>query len=151
VLHRGMSELQRWAVGQAVFSGKEQLVLVRPVDDLLMMTMLHYEADVRKPSAFDDELTKPAISKEEVRLAETLIKASSTDKFDLSKYHDVYTERLTQLINAKVKGEEIVAPPEEEVAPVINLMDALRKSVAQTQRGGKTVKPPKKMAGSRRV
>jgi DNA end-binding protein Ku len=151
VLHRGMSELQRWAVGQAVFSGKEQLVLVRPVEDFLMMTMLHYEADVRKPSAFDDELTKPAISKEEVRLAETLIKASSTDKFDLSKYHDVYTERLTQLINAKFKGEEIVAPPEEEVAPVINLMDALRKSVAQTQRGGKTVKPPKKMAGSRRV
>jgi DNA end-binding protein Ku len=149
VLHRGMSELNQWAVGQAVFSGKEQLVLVRPIEDLLVMTMLHYDAEVRQPATFDNELTKPAISKEEVRLAETLIKASASDKFDLTKHHDVYTERLTQLINAKVKGEEIVAPPEEDVSPVINLMDALRQSVAKTQRNGKAAKPPKKMAGSR--
>lgn len=151
VLTRAMQALGKYAVGQAVFSGKEQLVLVRPVEDLLVMTMLNYEAQVRRPSAFDDELTKPDVSKEEVRLAETLIKASTTGKFDLNKYHDLYTERLTKLINAKVQGEEIVAPPEEEVTPVINLMDALRKSVAQAKGSGRTAKPPRKMASSRRA
>ena len=152
VLYRGMEEQNKYAVGQAVFSGKEQLVLVRPLDGLLTMSMLSYESQVRPPSALQDEFEKPTVTKEELRLAETLINASTAEDFDLSKYEDLYTARLTQLIEAKVEGREVVSPPAEEEAPVINLMDALRKSVAQAQ-GGKSKKaaaPPKKMAPSRR-
>lgn len=152
VLYRGMEEQNKYAVGQAVFSGKEQLILVRPVDGLLTMSMLSYESQVRPPSALHDEFEKPTVTKEELRLAETLITASTAEDFDLSKYEDLYTARLTQLIEAKVEGREVVSPPAEEEAPVINLMDALRKSVAQAK-GGKPKKaaaPPKKMAPSRR-
>ena len=154
VLYRGMEEQQRYAIGQAVFSGKEQLVLVRPLEGLLTMSMLSYESQIRPPSAFEEEFEKPQVTKEELRLAETLITASTAEDFDLSKYEDLYTARLTQLIEAKVEGREIVAPPAEEETTVINLMDALRKSVAQAKGGGKSKKaaetPPKKMAPSRR-
>ena len=152
VLYRGMEEQNKYAVGQVVFSGKEQLVLVRPADGVLTMSMLSYESQVRPASTIRDEFEKPTVTKEELRLAETLITASTAEDFDLSKYQDLYTARLTELIEAKVEGREVVSPPAEEEAPVINLMDALRKSVAQAQ-GGKSKKsaaPPKKMAPSRR-
>jgi DNA end-binding protein Ku len=82
-----------------------------------------------------------------------LVDASTAKKFDFSKYKDMYTERMTQLIEAKVAGKEIVAPPVHEHAQIINLMDALRQSVEQTQKSApeKTgEKPPKKVAPSAR-
>jgi DNA end-binding protein Ku len=151
LLRDAMVELKRQAIGTVVMSGKEQIVLLRPMDNLLSMTQLSYEHQVTKPSNFDSELTKPAVEPEELKLAKTLIEASTPKKLDYSKYRDVYTEKLTKLIEAKVAGQEIVAPPIHEEAQVINLMDALRKSVAQAQgavpqkAGGK---PPKKMATS---
>jgi len=84
----------------------------------------------------------------------TLIDASTSKKFDFSQYKDTYTEKLTTLIEAKVQGKEIVAPPVHEHAQIINLMDALKQSVAQVQKPGAAAeeaeKPPKKMAASKR-
>jgi DNA end-binding protein Ku len=151
LLRDAMVELKRQAIGTVVMSGKEQIVLLRPMDNLLAMTMLSYEHQVTKPSSFNDELIKPAIEPEELKLAKTLIDASTPKKLDFAKYRDVYTEKLTKLIEAKVAGQEIVAPPIHEEAQVINLMDALRKSVAQAQgvaSKGAAGKPPKKMAAS---
>jgi DNA end-binding protein Ku len=62
----------------------------------------------------------------------------------LADYHDTYTEQFKELIEAKVEGREVVAPPEEEV-PVINLMDALRRSLRETGDGA----PSKKRRGAR--
>ncbi len=83
------------------------------------------------------------MTKEELRLALTLIEASTAKHFDLGKYEDAYTARLKQLIETKAEEQPSVASPEEKQSPVINLMDALRRSVAQrsgaergqTQRG----------------
>jgi DNA end-binding protein Ku len=71
-------------------------------------------------------------------------------ELDLAKYQDRYAIRLTELIQKKVAGEEIVAPPAHEQAPVINLMDALCASLAQVQKAQpeEAAKPPKKMAPS---
>jgi DNA end-binding protein Ku len=151
LLRDAMVELKRQAIATVVMSGKEQIVLLRPMDNLLSMTQLSYEHQVTKPSNFDSELTKPAVEPEELKLAKTLIEASTPKKLDYSKYRDVYTEKLTKLIEAKVAGQEIVAPPIHEEAQVINLMDALRKSVAQVQGAvpeASAGKPPKKMAAS---
>lgn len=84
-------------------------------------------------------------------LAKALIGAATVKKFDFARYKDVYTEKLAKLIEAKVAGQEIVAPPAQEEAQVINLMDALRQSVAQLQAasGETATKPPKKMAASK--
>jgi len=153
VLQRAMVELGRYAVARVVMHGKEQVVWLRPMDNLLSMTILNYDHEVTKPAAFDEELIKPAIEADELKLAKTLIEASTSKKLDFARYKDLYTQKLTQLIEAKVAGKEIVAAPVHEQAHIINLMDALRQSVAQVQKSAPAAaaaKPPKKMAASRK-
>ncbi|HYV37482.1 MAG TPA: Ku protein [Gemmataceae bacterium] len=151
VLHQGMVDSERYGIAKVVMSGKEQVVLLRPVDSLITMTQMSYDHEITKPSTFEDELVKTPVEAEELKLIKTLIDASTPKKFDLSQYKDVYTQKLTQLIEAKVAGKEIVAPPVQEQAHIINLMDALRQSVAKAQKEAPAAvagKPPKKMAPS---
>jgi DNA end-binding protein Ku len=152
VLHRAMEKQNRWAVGQAVMFGREHLILVRPYEGLLSMEMLHYADEVRRPQDFP--IAEAKVSAAELQLAETLIKASTAKKFDIGKYQDEYTHKLRMLIDAKVEGREIVAPPSEEEPAVVNLMDALRASVAKAQEGEparRAEKPPKKLVASHRT
>jgi DNA end-binding protein Ku len=121
------------AVAQVVLSRREQLVLVRPQGDLLLMTVLKYAAQVRRPEKFAQQLSAaPAISAEQRELAETLIGQHTTSKFDLSQYQDPYAEKLVQLVEAQLEGQALIAPPESEPPAVLNLIQALRQSVAQT-------------------
>jgi DNA end-binding protein Ku len=153
VLQQAMVELGRHAIARVVMHGKEQVVWLRPMDNLLSMTILNYDHEVTKPAAFEEELIKSAIEADELKLAKTLIEASTSKKLDYAKYKDLYTEKLTQLIEAKVAGKEVVAAPVHEQAHIINLMDALRQSVAKVQKSAPaaaSAKPPKKMAASRK-
>jgi DNA end-binding protein Ku len=111
----------------------------------------NHEDEVAKPEAFEDEAPQVELSAEEQKLTKMLVDASTAKKFDFAKYKDAYTEKLIELINAKVAGKEIVASPVHEQAQIINLMDALRQSVEQAQKpaaGEAAGKPPKKMAPS---
>ena len=145
VVLQAMVDEKRYGVATVVFHGRDQLVLVRPYDGLLTMEVLAYENQVTKPSAFVEEAPKTEINAEEWKLAKMLISSSTAKKFDLSAYKDHYTEKLTQLVEAKISGKEIVAPPAHEGPHVINLMEALKKSVAQTK---KEAKPPRVMEPS---
>jgi DNA end-binding protein Ku len=160
VIYQGMVDANRNAIAQVVMHGREQLVMLRPHDGLLVMSVLNHANEVTATSAFDEEIPKGPVDPQELGLAKTLIKASATSRLDLSKYKDVYTEKLTQLIEAKVAGKELVSPPAGEEVQVINLMDALKQSVARAhesadgeqapqpeEAAGK--KPPKKMAPSK--
>jgi DNA end-binding protein Ku len=133
-----------------VLHGKEELVLLRPLDGVLTMTMLHYKSQVRSPKVLDEYVPKVKTKPQELKLAQQLIDASTSDDFDFSKYEDTHTSHLKQLIDAKVAGKEIVAPPAaEEETHVINLMDALKKSVQQTKKpaGAKAKEARKSLAG----
>jgi DNA end-binding protein Ku len=122
----------RYGVAQVVLHGREQLVLLRPQENLLVLEVLHYRHQVTQPSALADEAPKMEVSAEELQMARTLVQASTAD-FNLEKYPDLYTRKLEQLIEAKVAGQEIVTPPATEGPQVINLMEALRESVARVQ------------------
>jgi DNA end-binding protein Ku len=152
VLLDAMKAEDRYAVARIVMHGKEQLVLLRPVGNLIAMMGLDYEFQVTKPTTFEEEAPKAAYVADELKLMKTLIDASSPTDFDLGKYKDVYTERLTKLIEAKVAGQEIVAPPIHEQAQIINLMDALKQSLAlrgkKEEKPVAAKKPPKKVAPS---
>jgi DNA end-binding protein Ku len=115
--------------------------------DLLAMQVLDYDFQVNKPQAYEEMVPESKAEPEEVEMARKLIEASVAKKFDLAAYPDMYTKRLTELVEAKVAGKEIVAPPAAEHAQVLNLMDALKQSVAQL---GPTpeAKLPKKVASS---
>jgi len=150
LLHQAMVEENRHAVAQIVLHGREQTVLLRPLEKLLVMSVLNYDHQVTKPSAFEEEVPQVDIAAQELKLAKTLIGVSTAKTFDFAAYKDVYTEKLTKLIEAKIAGEEIVAAPVHEHAQIINLMDALKASVANAQqKEAAEAKPPKKMAPSR--
>jgi DNA end-binding protein Ku len=120
---------QRCGVGQVVFSGKQQLVLVRPYRDALHMVMLHYAAEIRDPSSIVSEPGKLSSADKKVKLAEQLIEKWGEPDFDFKKYHDTYTEKEKALIAAKAQGRELVVPETEEHPEIISLMDALKKSI----------------------
>jgi DNA end-binding protein Ku len=127
-------ELQ--AVGRVVLFGREELVLVRPVEHVLAMTALKYESEVAHADTLDEELEKPELSRDELNLTKKLLDAFEKPKFSIAAYKDHYVEELRKIIEAKVEGKELVTPPELETPKVINLMDALKKSVAAAKKGG---------------
>lgn len=128
LVRKAMEETERTGIGQVVFSGKEQLAAVRPYGNLLLMEMLNYSPELRDPKGLGvGEGT--SVSPKNVRLAKELIQSMESTKFALDGYEDRYRKQVKQLIAAKQKGKEIVAPPEEEEEDVINLMDALRRSL----------------------
>ena len=149
LLVEAMHEEELHAVARAIIAGKEQVVLIRPIDGVLGMTVLEYKSKVKEASIFKDEIAEQKISKEEMKLTKTLIEASRLQDFDFGEYTDEYTAKLTQLIESKVEGKEIVAPPDQEEPKVINLMEALKASVASARKkpAGKSTK---KMAPSAR-
>jgi non-homologous end joining protein Ku len=92
-------------VAQVVLHGREHVVLLRPLGNVLAMSVLNYESRVMKPSAFEDEVPQVAASRE-------LIRASTAKRFDLAKYGDVYTERLKKLIEeGRWTGDRGTASP----------------------------------------
>jgi DNA end-binding protein Ku len=138
VLHAAMKNEHRHAVAQVVFAGRAQVAVVRPADGVLAMTLLAYESELKRPQDFEDEVTGGSASAEERKLAETLIDASTAEDFDLSRYKDEYSTRLTRLVEGKSRKKRH-ATVDEEAPAVINLMDALRKSLdrAGHRRNGK--------------
>lgn len=133
LLRDGMVQNQVCAIAQVVMTGREQLVLLRPHGKLLVMTGLHYPQRVRKPSDFESEVEDLTFKPEEVALTNTLIGASKLSAFDLDKYQDQYVTKLKQLIALKVDGREVVQAQDHEEPKILNLMDALKKSVAEAQ------------------
>jgi DNA end-binding protein Ku len=127
LLRQALVRTDKVAIAQATIWKKEQLVALRPIGKDLVMTLLYYENEV-KPSP-DVPMTRPvAITDEELELAVKLI-GELTMEFDPAKYRDRYREAILNLIEAKVSGKQIEAPPRVEVAPTQDLMAALRASL----------------------
>jgi len=133
LLHRGMIEGNVHALAQIVLSGREQMVLLRPVENVIEMSVLHYHKRVKSVHEFTGEMPEAELSDSEMSLASTLITASRIAEFDFSAYKDRYVENMTRLIEMKIDGEEVVQAPDPEEPKIINLMDALKKSVAEAQ------------------
>ena len=137
-----MVDEKRQAIAQVVMHGKEQLVWLRPLDGLIVMTQLSYDGQITKPAALADEVCKTEVVAEELQLLRTLMATRTPEKFDLARYQDRYTQKLTQLIETKVAGKELIAAPATTPMQVINLVEALRQSVAQTQKAAPKKEKP---------
>jgi DNA end-binding protein Ku len=133
LLRDGMLQNGVAAIAQVVMTGREQLVLLRPSGKLLVMTGLHYPQRVRKAADFESEVEELSFKPEEKALTNTLIGASKIADFDLAAYSDQYVKKLQQLIALKIDGKEVVQAPDHEEPKILNLMDALKKSVAEAQ------------------
>ena len=137
VVRAALAKSKKAALGKIAFSGREHILAITatPNDDGGMMAYtMRYQDELRKPAEYFSDIKKVKIDEDSLELAESLIK-KRTAKFDPSKFTDGYETALKELVEAKVKHLPI--PQDEAPAPergkVINLMDALRKSVANVK------------------
>jgi DNA end-binding protein Ku len=150
LLARALRETGRCALGRWAARGKQYIVLIRPVEDLvegLVMQQLLYSGEVR--SMGDIDIPKTEVKPAELKLAQQLIEQQSTDKFDPAAYSDEVRTRIEAAVQKKVEGQEItMAEAPEAGAQVIDLMEALRASLGKKAPAKATEsaarKPPKR-------
>jgi DNA end-binding protein Ku len=137
LLAAAMKKENKVAVAGWVAAGKEHLVVIRPYENGLILHTMYYADEVRDFSAID--LERAPVREKEVQLAEMLIDELTEKKFDPLQFKDKYRQRLLDRIRAKSQGKAIVAEEKEEekTGEVIDIMEALRRSLA----GGRAAAP----------
>jgi DNA end-binding protein Ku len=148
VIRKALQESGKLAIGKVSFAGREHIVAIRPAGDEahggMMAYTLRYSNELRNEREYFRDLQKVEINQESLELAETLIAKKST-KLDLSKFEDGYEVAVKELVQAKVNKQPV--PKDEVEQPrgnVVNLMDALRKSLggADSDSGKRLTKKP---------
>jgi DNA end-binding protein Ku len=138
-----MKETGMAAIGKFVRQGAEHFCLIRPKGDALALETLFLAEDVRAENEIEDAVSEIEVKEAELDLARQVI-ASLVGEFDAAELDSDYRRDLRALLEAKLAGEEITAPaPAEPTAPVVDLMEALRASVAEVQQS-KDKKAPAK-------
>src|SRR5438045_1760816 len=127
VIREGMKG--KAGIGKVALYGREYLIKVQPRENGLIMYTLRHANEIRSMAAIDELADMPAkVKPEEVKLAQQVI-GTFEGEVDLESYKDEYQVGLREIIDAKIEGREIVAPEVEAPPKVVNLMDALRKSL----------------------
>jgi DNA end-binding protein Ku len=137
LLLNAMTETKKVGIAKAVIRTKQYIGAVRPAGKALTFSTLYYADEIVAQGELEG-LPEGDIklNEKEVAMAKQLIQSLAT-KFDPTKYKDDYRERVMELIEKKAQGEEIVAQPSrQEPSKVVNLMEALEKSLANARKGG---------------
>jgi DNA end-binding protein Ku len=132
LLLRAMEESGMAAVGKFVLWGKENLCLIRANAGALLLETLFFAEDVRAKDEIEEAVAETDVQEAELKLAEQVISSLSGD-WTPQDFENDYRRDLAQMLEAKLAGQEIVAPEPVAEAPVIDLMEALRQSVADAQ------------------
>lgn len=161
LLAQAMGRKERVAIGRWSARGKEQLVMIRPYQDGLLLHQLYYANEVRAYADVDKGATFN-FSDAEQDLADKLLDQLTTDEFAADKYTDAYAARVLEVVDQKVAGQEIIVAPEQPRAQIIDLFEALKKSLAggadddgadagaaSNPQAVKKAKPAKKAAATR--
>jgi DNA end-binding protein Ku len=116
-------------VGKLALYGREYLVAIRPQQRGIVMYTLHHAAEIRSLDAIEElNAVSDSVKPEEMKLARQVI-GTFEGPLDLQDYKDEYREGLQRIIDAKIAGEEVVASAADAPAKVVNLMEALKKSL----------------------
>ncbi|HEX2254575.1 MAG TPA: Ku protein [Thermoanaerobaculia bacterium] len=132
LLSKAMRDSNRAALARYAARGKDYLVLLRPYDEGLLMQTLRYADEIR---AFSEVPVAPAeVQPSELDLALRLIEQISAEQFQPEQYQDTQRQRTMELIERKIEGESVVAPPAEAPkAQIIDLMAALKASLGEPE------------------
>ncbi len=123
-------------VAKIAMHNREHIVIFRPGSFGLMMHTMYYSNEVRKVEEFRTDTS--LVKEQETKLAEMLVQSLAAP-FEPEKYHDTYRDNLQALIDAKIKGKEVVTPPHAEPAKVIDIMEALKQSLAVAKKPAASV------------
>lgn len=144
LLVKAMEESGYVAIAKVCMHQREYTVVVRPRANGLTLHTMYYVNEIRQVEEYG-QTTKIEIKETERKLAKQLIESLAAD-FDAKKYRDEYQTRQKEMIEAKLAGKEVAATPQPQLAPVIDLMEALKKSLSQRQAAPK--KPPVRAVAS---
>jgi DNA end-binding protein Ku len=137
------------AIAKVVFTSREHMIALEPRGKGMMAVTLRYPYEVRTPDEYFGEIEDEKVPKDMLDLA-THIVETKRGKFEPAKFEDEYEDALRDLLRKKQKGEKIEPAKERAPSNVINLMDALRKSVQGERRGGgATRRGPERKAAQR--
>jgi DNA end-binding protein Ku len=147
LLLEAMREQGVVGIGSFVLAGKEKLAAVRPKGDALALETLFVAEDVKSPAEIEEAISSTSVKKEELKLAEQLISGLLGPFEPEEELKSDYRTSLRELLEAKAEGREIAEPaPVAQETPVIDLMEALRASVAASKGG----KPAAKASSTRK-
>jgi DNA end-binding protein Ku len=127
-------------LGRAVISRRERLFVLEPRDNGILATSLHYNYEVREDRAYFDEIPEIHIPGEMLDLAKHIIE-TKLGHFEIAKFEDRYENALIEMIRGKQAGRPVEATRAPQPTNVVNLMDALRKSIAAEKDGMKEPAP----------
>jgi len=133
LLLNAMKETGMAAIGRMVIRGNENFVLIRPKGEALVLETLFLSEDVRSQAEIDEAVEAIDVKEPELELARQLID-SLVGEWEPDSLQSEYRQNLRQLLEAKLAGEEIAVPEPVADAPVVDLMEALKKSVAASQK-----------------
>lgn len=143
VIREAMRQQDVVGLGRVVLHRRERIVMLEPRGKGLLATTLHYRNEVRKEDAYFEDIPDIDIGKEMIDLAVHIVETKAAH-FDPEKFEDRYEQALVALIQAKRAGEVVTAAPASTPSNVVNLMDALRRSVRSAESEGEA---PVKDAG----
>jgi DNA end-binding protein Ku len=146
LLQNAMQETGTAALGRFVLAGKEKLCLIRPKGDVLALETLFVNEDVKSDEELDDLVSEVEVKAAELDLARQVI-ASLAAEFDPVALKSEYRANLRELLEAKLDGREMPRPEPVTETPVVDLMEALKRSVAEAR--AKKPAASKKAAGSK--
>jgi DNA end-binding protein Ku len=125
LLSKALEQTGRWALAKYSARGKQYLVILRPLGKGLVMQQLYYANEVRTMEDLD--IGEAPVKENELKMAVQLAEMGAADEFHPEQYRDEVADRIRELIQRKVEGEEITAPATQEPrAQVIDLMEALK-------------------------
>jgi DNA end-binding protein Ku len=149
LLFEAMKQTGLGAIGKFVLWGKENLSLIRPLGDSLVLETLYFAEDIRSRAEIEEAVKETDLNEAELAMAVQLVEGLSSE-FDVEAFRNEYREELRAMLEAKLAGEEITRPEPVAPVPVVDLMEALTKSVAQaTEREPAKRKTPRKRAAAR--
>ena len=144
VIRDVIEQMKMVAIGRVVLTSREHVICIAPRGKGLMGTLLRFPYEVRNADEFFDDIPNVKLTKDMMDLARHIVE-TKTGHFKPEAFEDHYEHALKELIEKKAKGEKIEAPKEEPTGKVINLMDALRRSVkAETGKAAARPAPAKK-------
>ena len=153
VIRETIREMGKVAIGRVVLTNREHIIALEPLDKGLMGTLLRYPYEVRSEEEYFDDIQDVKVTKDMLDLARHIVNQKS-GHFEPDKFEDQYESALVELINQKRAGKPIVPKERPKGENVVDLMEALRRSVggaaADTKDSKKSAKKPRKAAASQK-
>ncbi|MHC2583036.1 DNA end-binding protein Ku [Bradyrhizobium diazoefficiens] len=149
VIRETIREMDKVAIGRVVLTNREHIIALEPLDKGLMGTLLRYPYEVRDPAEYFDEIQDVKVTKDMLDLARHIVEQKS-GSFEPDKFEDQYETALVDLINQKRAGKPITPKECPRGENVVDLMDALRKSVGGAAAETKAAKKPRKAAAGQK-